>query len=152
MDFFLYAFTELQVILWPRTNAVFTCSCRKKVLTGTTFPEKYGSRAFQTGTREGLLSSLVSLYFHSSANKVQSNVYFYTKQNLDEPCRTCFYLTDHVLYMCLRVTLYTHIVFLLHLYNVLVSECVCTLCNYTLSCSTVNQRGLAHIFVLSGVC
>lgn len=56
---FSYSFTELQVILWLRTNAVFTCSCRMKVLTGTTFPEKYGSRVFQTGTREGL-SSVVS--------------------------------------------------------------------------------------------
>lgn len=119
MDF-SYSFTELQVILWPRTNAVFTCSCRMKVLTGTTFPEKYGSRVFQTGTREGLLSLVVSFYSHSSAYKVHSNIYFYTEQNLDTWWtaqdlvlfnRSCFvhvseFLFTHTLYFFIIYTVY----------------------------------------------
>lgn len=54
--------------------------------------------------------------------------------------------------VCLGVSLYTHIVFLLHLYNVLISVRVRTLKITTLSCSTVKRRVLAHIFVLSGNC
>ncbi len=117
---FSYSFTELQVILWPRTNAVFTCSCRMKVLTGTTFPEKYGSRVFQTGTREGH-SSVVRFYSHSAAYKVQSNLFLhraksrYLMTGLGLFNRSCF----------VHVSLYTHIVFLYYLNNVLVSLCVC---------------------------
>ncbi len=75
--------------------------------------------------------------------------YFYFEQNLD----TWWTVQDLVLFnrSCfVRFSLHTHIVFLYYLYNVLVS--VCLLYNHTLSCSTVKQRGLAHIFVLSGVC
>lgn len=38
---------ELQVTLWPRTSAVFTCSCRRKPSTATTFPEKYDTRVVE---------------------------------------------------------------------------------------------------------
>lgn len=40
---------ELQVTLWPRTSAVFTCSCRRKPSTATTFPEKYDTRVVGGG-------------------------------------------------------------------------------------------------------
>lgn len=42
----VYVTVELQVTPWPRTSAVFTCFCKRKSLTVTTFPEKYDTRVF----------------------------------------------------------------------------------------------------------
>lgn len=48
-SFCVHVSAELQVTLWPRTSAVFTCSCRRKPSTATTFPEKYGTRVVLWG-------------------------------------------------------------------------------------------------------
>lgn len=54
---------ELQVTLWPRTSAVFTCSCRRKPSTATTFPEKYDTRVVEGGGGETLGCRLDCLAF-----------------------------------------------------------------------------------------
>lgn len=48
-SFCVHVSAELQVTLWPRTSAVFTCSCRRKPSTATTFPEKYDTRVVLGG-------------------------------------------------------------------------------------------------------
>lgn len=62
---------ELQVTLWPRTSAVFTCSCRRKPSTETTFPEKYDTRVVEVvggeilGCRLDWLAFLLPPFFLS---------------------------------------------------------------------------------------
>lgn len=43
----VYVSVELQVTPWPRTSAVFTCFCKRKSLTVTTFLEKYDTRVVE---------------------------------------------------------------------------------------------------------
>lgn len=45
----MHVSVELQVIPWPRTSAVFTCFCKRKSLTVTTFLEKYDTRVIEGG-------------------------------------------------------------------------------------------------------
>ena len=45
----VYVSVELQVTPWPRTSAVFTCFCKRKALTVTTFLEKYDTRVIEGG-------------------------------------------------------------------------------------------------------
>lgn len=51
----VYVSVELQVTLWPRMSAVFTCFCKRKALTVTTFPEKYDTRVTEG---DGLVGGL----------------------------------------------------------------------------------------------
>ncbi|KAA8586753.1 hypothetical protein FQN60_000589 [Etheostoma spectabile] len=48
----VYVSAELQVIPWPRTSAAFTCFCKRKALTVTTFLEKYDTRVTEGGMNE----------------------------------------------------------------------------------------------------
>lgn len=151
--FLLPLCSELLVIPWLRTSAVFTCSCRRRASIATTSLEKYGSRALQKwDLGRALLSPVLIFYPHSSAKCRVTFIFAPSKARcIVKQCRTWTYWPDD-LCTCLRVSLYTHGVFVLHhCTSWRVGGCVHYYMIIPERCST-KQRWLAHFFVLSGRC